>query len=66
MGQLQVTSSVRQVSMTGLPAGQRYNIVADKADVFYYLLSYLLEAISDPVVREKLLGAFSDDDEEEK
>ena len=66
MGQLQVTSSVRQVSMTGLPAGQRYNIVADKADVFYYLLSYLLEAISDPVVREKLLGAFSDDDEEEE
>ena len=66
MGTLQVANSVRTVSMNGLAAGKRYNIVADKADVFYYLLSYLFNAISDPAVLDSLLGLFSDDDEEEE
>ncbi|HXK84309.1 MAG TPA: hypothetical protein PKY39_08240, partial [Clostridiales bacterium] len=67
LGRLEIVSSVRQVSKTGLPAGQRYNIKADKADVFYYLLTYLIEAIQDPDFLESVLDFFGsgDDDEEE-
>lgn len=59
-------SSIRTQGRYGLNAGQRYSIESDKADVFWFILSYLGEALGNPDFRDVILGLIRGAEEEEE
>ena len=63
LGSLTQKSSVRNVAMNGLAAGRRYDVVADRADVLFYLLGYIVDALGDELFVRDLLGGLNNDPE---
>lgn len=61
LGQLTTMSTNRTTwiyDTSAIGAGKAYTIKADKADVGYYLLSYVLNVLKDPASLSSLLGLF--------
>ena len=61
LGQLTTMSTNRETWIydnSAIGAGKAYTIKADKADVGYYLLSYVLNVLKDPASLSSLLGLF--------
>ena len=61
LGQLTTMSTNRETWIydnSACGAGKAYTIKADKADVGYYLLSYILGIVKDPASLSSLLGLF--------
>ncbi len=59
LGKLTKVSTGRKAAIySGVNAGEAYTIVADKAGVGYYLLSYILNAVKDEAALTSLLGLF--------
>ncbi len=61
LGKLETMSTNRTTWIydnTAIGAGKAYTIKADKADVGYYLLSYILGIVKDPASLSQILGLF--------
>ena len=59
LGKLEKVSTARKAPIySGVASGTAYTITADKADVGYYLLSYLLGLVQDEAAFTSLLGMF--------
>ena len=59
LGKLEKVSTARKAPIySGVASGTAYTITADKADVAYYLLSYILGLVQDEAAFTSLLGIF--------